>query len=343
MAIEQRGRQTWLFEQKPGILAAAAVVGAKEGQSPLSGEFDYICADNRLGQDSFEKAEQLMQQKAAQIAMNKAELAADQVDILLAGDLLNQITVSGFTARALAAPYLGMFAACATSMEGLAMAGLLTAGGAAHRVLAVTSSHNQTAERQFRYPNEYGGQKPPYSQYTCTAAGAAIVTPEPGPVVISAATIGRVRDLGVTDPFQMGAAMAPALADTVLTHLRELQLPARHYDLIVSGDLGQYGREIAFELLVSGGIDFDKSRFLDCGCLLYQPGDKEVFAGASGCGCAAAVGYAHICRGIAEGRWQRVLLAATGALISPLANQQKESIPGVSHAVALEKGEGIWR
>lgn len=337
MNIQQLGRQTWQFTQKPGLLSVAAVGGVKEGQGPLAADFDYIFPSNRLGEDSFEKAEQVMQQKAAIIALNKANLSADQVDCLLAGDLLNQITVSSFTARALGIPYLGLFAACSTATEGLALAGLLAASGASRYTLAVTGSHNLTAERQFRYPNEYGAQKPPYSQYTCTAAGAVLVTPQSSTVNLAAATIGRVQDLGVTDPFQMGAAMAPACADTILTHLRERNVPANYYDLIVSGDLGRYGRKIAFELLLRGGFDFDEERFLDCGCLIYAPDDAEVFAGGSGCGCSAAVGYGHLYRGLAEGRWHRILLAATGALLSPVANQQKESIPGISHAVALER------
>ena len=334
--MKQAGRQTWLFPQRPGLLSTAAVGGPKEGSGPLAADFDYLFKSNRLGEDSFEKAEQRMQQKAAEIAMNKANLMPEQIDFMLAGDLLNQITVSGFTARALAIPYVGLFAACATATEGLALGALLAASGAARYVLTITGSHNLTAERQFRYPNEYGGQKPPYSQYTCTAAGAALVSSDPARVRVKAATIGIVRDFGVTDPFQMGAAMAPAFADTVLNHLRERQVPARHYDLIISGDLGRVGREIAWELLLRGGIDFDKENFLDCGCLLYHPEDKEVFAGGSGCGCAAAVGYGHIYSGLVEGRYRRVLLAATGALLSPISNQQRQSIPGVCHAVALE-------
>ena len=335
MAIILQGRQTWLFSNKPGITAAATIGGPMEAQGPLAASFDYLMPDNRWGQTSFEKAEQKLQQKACEIALNKAQTQPQQINALLAGDLLNQNTVSAITARNLAIPYLSIFAACATSTEGLALAAQLVAGGAAQKVLTVTSSHNSTAERQFRYPNEYGAQKPPYSQYTATAAGAAIIEPTGGKVGITAATIGVVKDLKVTDPFQLGAAMAPAFADTVVKHLKERAVSADYYDLIISGDLGSIGREIAWELLLRQGINYDKARFLDCGCLLYGS-EQPVFAGGSGCGCSAAVLYGHLLRGLEEGRWQRILVAATGALLSPVSNQQKESIPGVSHAVALE-------
>ena len=334
MTVILQGRQTWLFPTRPGITATAAVGGPMEGRGPLAASFDYLAPDNRLEQPSFEKAEQKLQQTACEIALAKIQAEPAQINILLGGDLLNQITVSAFTARNLGIPYAGIFAACATSTEGLALAAQLVASNAATKALTVTSSHTSTAERQFRYPNEYGGQKPPYSQYTATAAGAAIVEPS-GPITIAAATLGVVKDLNVTDPFQMGAAMAPAFADTVATHLQERGLKADYYDLIISGDLGKVGREIAWELLQRKGIEYDKARYLDCGCLLYDE-EQPVFAGGSGCGCSAAVLYGHLMRGLAEGRWRRILMAATGALLSPVSNQQKESIPGISHAVALE-------
>ncbi len=336
--MEHLGRQTWCFNEDVYLNAAAAVSGPKEALGPLGASFDYSYAQLNLGQKSFEKAEQQMQQKAVEIALKKAQLKADDIDIYLAGDLLNQIISSGFTARNLALPFLGLFSACATSTAGLALAALLVAAKVADFALTATGSHNLTAERQFRYPNEYGCQKPQISQYTCTAAGAGIISLRPSAIKIKAATIGKVQDLGVSDPFQMGAAMAPAFADTILTHLRESGQNPHDYDYIISGDLGRVGAAIGQELLLRGGLDYPPERLLDCGSLLYHDDDKEVMSGGSGAGCSASVLYGHFYQGLLKGDWQRILFAATGALLSPLSCQQKESIPAICHAVVLERG-----
>jgi len=332
----QKGRQTWAFEPRPTIFSTGTVVGRVEGEGPLGLDFDYIHFDNHASKDSFEKAEQSMLEQACSFALTKAGIAPDQIDFFIAGDLLNQITASGYTARDFKAPYLGVFAACATSMEGLALGALLIASGMAKNVLTATSSHNCTAERQFRYPNEYGFQRPPSSQFTATAAGAAVLLPEGGPVSVDSATIGKVIDLKNSDPVNMGKAMAPAAADTILTHLRERGVEASDYDLICTGDLGEIGREIAWDLLLREGFAYEKNRFMDCGMLLFQ-GNNKVFAGGSGCGCAASVGYGHIFRKIASGELNKVLLVATGALFSPVSLQQCETIATIAHAVALER------
>lgn len=338
MQIMQKGRQTWIFGDHIGIISSAAVGGPREGQGPLGSDFDKVYPDLRLDADSFEKAEQMMEEKAARFAITKAGLTPDDVDVFFAGDLINQITPSGFTARNLGIPYFGLFSACSTAAEALALSALCVGSGAARRALAVACSHTCTAERQFRYPNEYGAQKPPYSQSTATVAGAALVAAESAPVEITAVTVGRVRDEHITDAFQMGAAMAPAFADTVQSHLQERGVDADYYDLILSGDLGRVGQDIARDLLGLMGVSFNDNRLKDCGLMLYG-NDKRVFSGGSGCGCAASVGFGHICRLIKEGELQRVLLCATGALLSPLSSQQKESIPAISHAVALERGK----
>lgn len=338
MQIKQKGRQTWVFEGPLGIIGQAAVAGPHEGQGPLTADFDQVLSDLRQKQDSFEKVEQMMGEQACRIAIAKAGLTPDEIDVFFAGDLINQITPSGFTARSLGIPYFGLFAACSTATEALSLAALSVASGAARRALAMASSHICTAERQFRYPNEYGGQKPPYSQSTATVAGAALLAAEAAPVRVTAVTVGRVRDERISDPFQMGAAMAPAFSDTVQAHFRERGVELDYYDLVLSGDLGRVGQAIARELLQLQGLDLGEQQLADCGLLLYGE-DKRVFSGGSGCGCAAAVGFGHIYRRISEGELRRVLLCATGALLSPVANQQKESIPAVCHAVALERGE----
>ncbi len=337
MEIRRAGKQTWLFPEGVGLLATAAVCGPREGEGPLSGDFDHIFPDLRMGQDSFEKAEQYLGETAVRRAISKAALSPDDIDIFFAGDLINQITPAGFTARSLGVPYFGLFAACATIGESLALAALTVASGVACRTAAMASSHTCTAEKQFRYPNEYGSQKPPYSQSTASLAGAAVLAAEPAPVRLTAVTIGRVCDEKITDPFQMGAAMAPAFADTLITHLQETASEPWDYDLILSGDLGRVGQGIAWELLVRRGVNIRRSQLGDCGLLLLG-GDDKAFSGCSGCGCAAGVGMGHICRRIREGELKRVLLCPTGALLSPLAVQQKESIPAICHAIVLERG-----
>ncbi len=331
-----RQGQSWIFTVPPTLIAAAAIGGPKEGKGPLGADFDYLFADNRDGQESFEQMEQKMLQIVCEMAIAKAGCVVDDMDFFLCGDLLNQITSSGFTARALSRPYFGLFAACATAIEGVILGSLLIASGAANKIMCAAGSHTCTAERQFRYPNEYGCQKPPQSQYTTTAAGAAVIGSEEGTIKITAVTTGRVVDLGVTDSFNMGGAMAPAFADTITAHLLQRGVSADYYDLILSGDLGRVGRDIALDLLYRRGIVLNEHRYVDCGCLIYGD-DKSVFAGGSGCGCVASVSFGHIYRRLMSGELNRVLIAATGALLSPTSSQQKQSIPGISHAVALER------
>ena len=333
MPVTRCGRQTWLFTRPPRLAASAAVAGPKESQGPLALLMDRLYPAYRWGSRSFEQCEQQMQEQAARLALAKAGLETAQVDLLCGGDLINQITPSGFTARALDIPFWGLFSACATMAQALSAAALAVACGAAESALALAGSHTCTAERQFRYPNEYGAQKPPCAQHTVTACGAALLRPAGSPAALTACTVGRVRDRGVTDPFQVGAAMAPAFAHTVAAHLRERRLPPGYYDLIISGDLGRDGLALGRDLLREEA-DTGGSEFADCGLLLTGADGKR--AGGSGCGCAAAVTCAYLLPRLRQGRLKRVLLCATGALFSPVSSQQKESIPGVCHAVALE-------
>ncbi|MDO4733160.1 MAG: stage V sporulation protein AD [Bacillota bacterium] len=338
MEIKSLSPRSWRFEPGLPIIGSAAVCGPKEGHGPLGPDMDHIFPDLHMKEKSFEKAEQQLQMKAAGIALEKAGLCPEQLEFFCGGDLLNQLTPTGFTARSLGAPFLGIFSACATSAAALSMAALAVASGAVANAMVLSSSHTCTAERQFRYPNEYACQKPPYSQQTATAAGALLLSGRGASRArLSGVTLGRVLDYQLRDPFQLGPAMAPAFADTLERHLRDWQRQPEDYDLILSGDLGRYGADIGLELLQRRGIFIEKDRFADCGLLLYGE-DTSVFAGGSGCGCAAAVGFGHILRQIREGKLSRVLLIATGALLSPLSNQQKESIPGIAHSIVLERG-----
>lgn len=330
-----KGYQSWVFKNGPVILASAAIGGPFESKGALAEDFDILHGDIWLKQDSFEKAEKKMLEEACEIAIKKAGLKKEDINIFLSGDLLNQITASSFAARTLAVPYIGLYGACSCSMESLSLGALLIESRAADYVLAATSSHNASAEKQFRYPTEYGAQKPPTAQWTVTGAGAAVLGREGSGPRVSCATIGQVIDMGISDPFNMGAAMAPAAVDTIEAHFRDTGREPAYYDVIATGDLGSIGFEIARDLLAKHGLGIPENIFTDCGTMIYKEG-QPIFAGASGCGCSATVTYGHFMRRLKEGQLKRVLIVATGALMSPMSYQQKESIPCVAHAVSIE-------
>jgi stage V sporulation protein AD len=330
-----KGHQSWVFQNRPVILASSAVGGPFEAKGGLAEDFDILHDDMWLGQDSFEKAEKKMLEEACETAIQKAGIKKEDIDFFLSGDLLNQIISSSFAARTLAVPYFGLFGACSSSMEGLSIAAQLVDSKAANYVLAATSSHNASAEKQFRYPTEYGAQKPPTAQWTVTGAGAALVGRDGEGPRITCATIGRVIDMGISDPFNMGAAMAPAAVDTIQAHFRDLERNPTYYDVIATGDLGKVGHEIAGDLLIKHGMDIPADIFTDCGIMIYKEG-QPVMAGASGCGCSAVVTYGHFLRRMRKGELKRALIVATGALMSPMSYQQKESIPCIAHAVSIE-------
>ncbi|MDQ0153927.1 stage V sporulation protein AD [Robertmurraya andreesenii] len=332
------GKQSWTFPNKPVITATGVSGGPFEAKGKLSKDFDILHEDLWMGQDSYEKAQRVLMEEAAQTALEKANMKKDEVQFLIAGDLINQITPTTFSAKTLEMPYVGIFGACSTSMEGLALASFIVNYQGANYILTGSSSHNAANEKQFRYPTEYGGQKPPTAQWSVTGAGAALVKAnqnEKGVPVTTSATIGKVVDLGLTDPFNMGGAMAPAAADTIVAHFKDLKLEPSYYDLIITGDLAKIGRDVTYELLQKEGLQIEREKFQDCGLMIYND-DQPVQAGASGAGCSAAVVYGHILNQMKQGVYKRILVVATGALLSPLTYQQKESIPCIAHAVSIE-------
>ncbi|MCH6268714.1 MULTISPECIES: stage V sporulation protein AD [Neobacillus] len=333
-----KGHQSWVFQNKPMISATGVTGGPFEANGNLANDFDLLYEDLWMGQESYEKAHRILLEEAIKIALDKANIEKEKIQFLIAGDLINQITPTSFTARTMQIPYFGLFGACSTSMEGLALASFIVNYQGAQNVVTGASSHNAAVEKQFRYPTEYGSQKPPTAQWTVTGAGVGIIQPnEPGkknPVTISA-TIGKVIDMGLTDPFNMGGAMAPAAADTIMAHFRDLDLDPSYYDLIITGDLGRVGHDAAFELINKSGLKLERKQFQDCGILIYKD-DQPVQSGASGAGCSATVLYGHLLNEMRKGTYRRILLVATGALLSPLTFQQNESIPCIAHAVGIE-------
>ncbi|MBT2735019.1 stage V sporulation protein AD [Neobacillus sp. C211] len=333
-----KGHQSWIFTNRPMITATGVTGGPFEANGNLANDFDLLYEDLWMGKESYEKAHRLLLEEAIKTALQKGNVEKEQIQFLFAGDLINQITPTSFAARTMQIPYFGLFGACSTSMEGLALASFVVNYQGAKYVLTGASSHNAAVEKQFRYPTEYGGQKPPTAQWTVTGAGVALVQPnESGKMhpVTTSATIGKVIDMGLTDPFNMGGAMAPAAADTIMAHFRDLQLEPSYYDLIVTGDLGRVGHDTAFELINKSGLQLERKQFQDCGLLMYKD-DQPVQSGGSGAGCSATALYGHFLNQMKKGTYKRILVVATGALLSPLSFQQNESIPCIAHAVAIE-------
>ncbi|MFS0644580.1 stage V sporulation protein AD [Siminovitchia sp. 179-K 8D1 HS] len=333
------GAQTWVFKSKPAVISTGIVGGPFEKNGRLTNDFDKFHEDLWMGKDSYEKAQTVLLEDAVNIALRKKALKEDAVQFFLAGDLINQITPTSFAARTNQIPHLGLFSACATSTEGLALSAMIIDNQGANYILTGASSHNASAERQFRYPTEYGGQKPPTAQWTVTGAGVALLgkgqgLESPHPRIVSA-TIGKVVDMGLTDPFNMGGAMAPAAVDTITRHFFDLKIDPSYYDLILTGDLAQIGRAAALDLFHQQGLQIKDEQFLDCGLLIYRD-EQDVFAGASGPACSAIVAYGHILNEMIKGKYKRILFVATGALLSPLSYQQKETIPCIAHAVGIE-------
>ncbi len=337
MRGKRKGRQTWTFSCVE-VLAGAAIAGPKEGRGPLGDRFDIVKDDELMGMRSWEQAEMCLMEEAVRLAVLKAGLRPEQVDFMLAGDLLNQIICCNFTARNLSLPFLGLFAACATFAEALALGSLIIEGGFGGAVLTASCSHNKTAERQYRYPVEQNVQRAPTAHWTVTASGAVLLGLTGGRVRVTHATIGEVVDLGVKNPNDMGSAMAPAAAKTISAHFADTGRSPRDYDLVVTGDLGEFGTALVRELLFEEGIDI-MDRLADCGLMIFDE-KQDAHAGGSGAGCSASVFAGHLLRELEAGRLNRILLVGTGALFSPTSYQQGESIPCVAHACAVERLEG---
>ena len=327
----RKGKQTYVFENGVYLLSGASIVGEKEGQGPLKNYFDVVLQEDSWGEDSFEKAERKMFRTALETAKLNAKLTNDDIDLVIGGDLLNQIISATFAARELQTAFLGVYGACSTICESILLASCLIDGGFANNVLCGASSHFSTAERQYRFPLEYGSQPTPTSQWTVTGAGSSLISSTPSDICVRAATAGKIIDLGIKDANNMGAAMAPAAADTICAFLRETETKPEDYDLIITGDLGSLGKELAIELIGQEGYDVSRV-FSDCGCMMFYPGQTAPM-GASGCGCAATVFNGAIRKDMLSGKLKNVLLAATGAMLSPTSAFQGENIPGISYAV----------
>lgn len=339
MLTKHLGQQTVRFNFPPSILATASVVGKKEGEGPLRTCFDLVSEDTKFGQNTWEKAESQMQTLALQTVLKKASISSSQVDMLFAGDLLNQCIGTSFAARGTDIPFYGLYGACSTMAESLSLAAMAVEGGFANYAVAMTSSHFASAERQYRLPLEYGGQRTPTAQWTVTGSGAAVLQPNGAPPYIRGITTGKIVDLCIADANNMGAAMAPAFVDTVLAHFRDTGLDPSAYDLIVSGDLGSVGKELAQDLFRREGCSLG-DRLDDCGTMIFDLKAQDVHAGGSGCGCSAVVLCGYLMDKLKSKKYKNILFCGTGALLSPVSTQQGESIPAICHAVAISSESG---
>lgn len=358
MIKNKKGNQTIVFPNKPVILSTASVVGKKEGKGPLSQWFDTRLEDDTFGEKTWEKSESKMLKAAMTQALQKSGRAKEDIGAMLSGDLLNQLMSSSFMARDLHIPFLGMYGACSTMTESLMLGAVLTDGQYSDNVMIGASSHYCTAERQFRMPLEHGNQRPPSAQWTATAAGAMVLscgikerqqiiadeegnTKIPEIVRVTCGTIGKIIDAGIKDANQMGAAMAPAAVDTLLNHLQDTGRSITDYDLILTGDLGYIGKDIAKDLLVGAGIPKQEldNRYDDCGAMIFEK-EQDVHSGGSGCGCSASVFAGYVYKRLIKGQLKKVLIMSTGALLSTISPFQGESIPGIAHAISLETESG---
>ena len=330
----RKGAQTLVFESKPVILSHAAIGGKKEGEGPLAAYFDFLGKDAKLSQKTFEKAESKLQELALDTAKRKLGVSYEDIDVLFAGDLLNQCISSSFAARGTSIPFLGLYGACSTMAESLLLAAAFVDAGFARTAAALTSSHFASAERQYRFPLGYGGQRTPTAQWTVTGSGCCIVASGGRGPYLNCATIGRIEDYGIKDANNMGAAMAPAAYSTLRAHFADTGLRPQDYDLIVTGDLGTLGSTIVTDLFQRDGVEFG-ANYRDCGVLIYDLKRQDVHAGGSGCGCGASVLCGYLLRQLREKKINSLLFCATGALMSPVSTWQGESIPAICHAISI--------
>ena len=330
------------FQQPLSAACWSSIAGKKEGEGPMGQYFDSVEPDSRLGRETWEQAESELQRRTMLLLMQKAGCTAESVGCMIAGDLINQCTSSTYGLRHLDIPYFGIFGACSTFAEGLILAAAMVGGMGVQRCAVLTSSHFSSAERQFRFPLAYGGQRTPNAQWTCTAAGSALITQADEPPYLLGCCPGRIRDLGITDACNMGAAMAPAAADTIIRYLTATHTRPSDYDAIVTGDLGLVGSRLLCALAEENGFDL-KSVHRDCGVMMFDGDTQDTHAGGSGCGCSASIICGYYLPRLRSGELRHVLYAATGALLSPMLCQQGETIPGICHLVHLshEKEKGV--
>lgn len=329
------GKQTIRLGSPPSIIGSACVVGKKEGEGPLKDSFDYISDDSYFGEKTWEKAESAMLRQCFGLACDKAQLPPSKLNYIFSGDLLNQCMGSSFALKDCGAPYFGLYGACSTMAESLSLASMAIDGGFADYACALTSSHFCSSERQYRFPLEYGGVRPPTSQWTVTGSGCVVLGARGQGPYLTHITTGTIVDAGIVDANNMGAAMAPSAVATLKAHFEDTGRSPDYYDAIFTGDLGKLGHDIAEEFLLEDGYDL-RGRYEDCGVLIYDLIPQDVHSGGSGCGCSASVLCGHILDSIQKGVYRKILFAATGALMSPTSSQQGDSIPGICHAVAIE-------
>lgn len=337
MSGNKKGKQSFLLPQMPVITAWASVAGKKESEGPLAHTFDVTSQDTYFGQKTWEQAEKNMQKIALDTLLKKAGISRTQVGLAFSGDLLNQCIGSSFTLRNTGIPHLGLYGACSTMAESLLMASMAVGGGFSDKVIAMTSSHFASSERQYRFPLGYGGQRTPTSQWTVTGSGAALVCSAGKGPRIEGCTVGTVTDLGIKDANNMGAAMAPSAYATIRAHLEDFGTAPEDYDLIVTGDLGQLGKDVLLEIAMRDGVSLG-GKLTDCGTLVFDPTKQDVHSGGSGCGCSAITLCGYLLGKLSSGKLKKILFCGTGALLSPTSTQQGLPIPGVCHAVSIIGG-----
>lgn len=333
--IKRIGARTIGFEEMPSIIGYASVAGKKESEGPLGSGFDKLIFDSYDGFDTYEQAESQFQTEAVSLALEKSGVSAQDVDYIFAGDLLNQCVGSSFGLKSFNIPYLGQYGACSTMAQGLIMAAVFVEGGAANTAMCATSSHFCSAERQYRFPLEYGGVRTPTAQWTVTGAGSCVLKNDKKGPCVARATVGRIVDLGVKDANNMGSAMAPAAAQTIKDYFTDTNTSPKDYDLILTGDLGEVGSASLYDLLLMENIDI-RNNHNDCGLMIFDRKKQDVHAGGSGCGCAGSVFCSKILNSINDGRLKNILFMATGALMSPTTSGQGSSIPSIAHLVNIK-------
>ncbi len=341
MAQNKRGNHSFAFPQLPVITAWASVAGKKESEGPLGHCYDITSKDTYFGQKTWELAEKQLQKLTLEELLKKAGISKQQIGMVFSGDLLNQCIGSSFTLRNTGIPHLGLYGACSTMAESLLLAAMCVGGGFSDRVVAMPSSHFASSERQYRFPLGYGGQRTPTSQWTVTGSGAALICSAGTGPRIESCTVGTVTDLGVKDANNMGCAMAPAALATIRSHFEDLQCTPEDYDFIITGDLGQLGKDVLLELAKKEGINL-VGKLTDCGCLVFDQVTQDVHAGGSGCGCSALALCGHFLDQLNTGKLKRILFCGTGALLSPTSTQQGLPIPGVCHAVSIRGGGELY-
>ena len=333
--MKKIGTQTFKLDNPVTIFETASIVGKKEADGPLAKYFDVCLQDEFFGEKTWEKAESKMIKFAIETVIRKSNIAVSDIDYLLAGDLLNQCISSSFGIRDFEIPFLGIFGACSTFVEGMMIGSMLLDGGAGNYALAATSSHFCSAEKQFRFPLELGNQRPPTSQWTVTGSSAAVLSKSGTGPFITHVTPGKIVDRGITDANNMGSAMAPAAVSTILTHLKDTGRKPTYYDAIITGDLGHIGKGIVLDLCKAEGFQLS-SIYNDCGVLMFDKEKQDTHSGGSGCACCGTVFSGYFFNQIKKKKIKKMLLVATGALMNSTSTQQGESIPGIAHAVSIE-------